>query len=188
MAINKKKYIIPIKLDESRYASSVQFDLINYDFIDFTNLKKRELEEGKLYSSLNKLLGGKREEIYKDINKQILSIAEYFRKGNVVERDYSFAATLYDKAAKLGNPTAQCNLATLYYKGLGVEKNIPLAATLYRTAANGGSNLAMYKLGKMYFKGEFVEQNYSQAILLFEQAASLGNEQAKKELLDLGSL
>ena len=185
IAISKNKYIIPVKLDESLYANSVQFDLINYDFIDFTSCTRRASEEGKLYSSLNKVLGNEREETHKDINKQILKIAESFRKGNGVERDYSFAALLYDKAAKQGNPTAQCNLATLYYNGLGVEKNVPLAATLYRTAANGGSSLAMYKLGKMYFKGDFVAQNYNQAILLYQQAASLGNEQAKKALLEL---
>ena len=183
IAVNKNKHIIPIKLDKSQYAKSVEFDLINCDHIDYSNESKKNDENEKLYSSLEGIFGKKDNiERHININKELLLLAEKYREGIGVPRDYKFAATLYDKAANQGNPIALCNLATLYLKGWGVEQNLPLAASLYKMASQKGSALATFKLGQMYFKGIFVEQNYSKAILLYQQASSMGCKLAEKEL------
>lgn len=187
IAQKRKKHIIPIRLDYSNYAKSVEFDLVNSDYIDYGNTTKAKLEEEKLFSSLEGIIGkkNKTKERHVDVNKRILHLADSYRKGLGVPRDYEFAATLYDKAAKQGNPIAQCNLATMYLKGLGRKVDMALAATLYKMAAEGGSALATFKLGQMYFKGEFVEQNFNKAMLLYEQAASMGCQLAKDELANI---
>lgn len=178
-----KKRIIPIRLDGSAYNSSIDFDIGNYDYVDFSTAPKMAREKDKLYSSLEGYLGRKDpEERHTDVNKKILVLAEQYRKGDRVPRDYSFAATLYRKAADQGSATAQCNLASLYYHGTGVEKDLNLAASLYKMAATGGSALAKYKLGKMHFDGVAVGRNMSQAIMLFQEAARSGCRQAIDEL------
>ena len=37
IAVARNKHIIPIKLDNSNYNKAVEFDLVNLDFVDFTN-------------------------------------------------------------------------------------------------------------------------------------------------------
>lgn len=181
-----KKRIIPIRLDGSAYNTSVDFDLGNYDYVDFSTVPKMAREKDKLYSSLEGYLGKKdAEERHTDVNKKILSLAEQYRKGDGVPRDCSFAASLYRKAADQGSATAQCNLATLYYFGTGVKKDLNLSASLYKMAATGGSSLAKYKLGKMHFDGIAVGHNMSQAIILFQEAARNGCRQAIDELKKL---
>lgn len=178
-----KKRIIPIKLDGSAYNKSVDFDLGNFDYVDFSANPKMSKEKEKLYSSLETIFGKKdAEERHLNVNKQILQLADKYRKGDGVPRDYTFAASLFRKAADQGNPTAQCNLATLYYYGMGVKKDTNLAASLYKMAAAGGSALATYKLGKMHFEGIAVAHNMSQAVLLFQEAARKGCNQAIEEL------
>ena len=178
-----KKRIIPIKLDGTEYNDSVDFDLGNFDFVDFSVSPKVPKEKEKLFSSLESIFGKKdSEERHLDVNKQILILADKYRRGDGVPRDYSFAASLYRKAADQGNAVAQCNLATLYYYGSGVKKDQNLAATLYKMASLGGSALATYKLGKMHFEGIAVSHNMSQAIILFQDAARKGCSPAIDEL------
>ena len=57
IAVNRKKHIIPIKLDESNYNRSVEFDLINLDFVDYYSKSNREYEIGKLTRTLENILG-----------------------------------------------------------------------------------------------------------------------------------
>lgn len=181
-----KKRIIPIKLDGSAYNKSVDFDLGNFDYVDFSASTNVSKEKEKLYSCLEKIFGKKdTEERHLDVNNQILKLADKYRKGDGVPRDYIFAASLYRKAADQGNAIAQCNLATLYYLGTGVKKDLNLAATLYKMSSMGGSSLATYKLGKMHFEGIAVTHNMSQAILLFQDAARKGCSQAIEELRNL---
>ncbi len=178
-----KRRIIPIKLDGSAYNKSVDFDLGNLDFVDFSTSSKVLREKEKLFSCLETILDKKdTEERHLDVNKQILKLADKYRKGDGVPRDYSFAASLYRKAADQGNATAQCNLATLYYHGTGVKQDQNLSAALYKMASLGGSALATFKLGKMHFEGISVAHNTNQAILLFQESARKGCVQAIEEL------
>lgn len=181
-----KKRIIPIKLDGAAYNDSIDFDLGNFDYVDFSVSPKVSKEKEKLFSSLESIFGKKdTEERHLEVNKQILLLADKYRKGDGVPRDYSFAASLYRKAADQGNAVAQCNLATLYYYGTGVEMDRNLAATLYKMASLGGSSLATFKLGKMHFDGIAVAHNMSQAIILFQESARKGCSLAIEELSKL---
>jgi hypothetical protein len=52
IAVNRKKPIIPIKLDNTRYNPSVEFDLINLDFVDYCSSLDCNLEMNKLMRTL----------------------------------------------------------------------------------------------------------------------------------------
>lgn len=55
VAVYEKKHIIPILLDHSKYNPAVKFDLINLDYLDFTNLSKWD----KVMARLEKALSAK---------------------------------------------------------------------------------------------------------------------------------
>lgn len=187
IAVEQRKYIIPIKLDSTPYGKSVKFDLVNCDYIDYSSMQKRREASEKLYSSISSKLGRQSTtEFHKQANETLVKIAEKYRTGNGVPRDYSFAAALYKKAADQGNPIAQCNLASMYAKGLGVSQNMNIAFTLYRMASNGGSALATYKLAEMYMQGEIITKDMNRAILLFQQSSDMGCSQATHQLKRLG--
>lgn len=187
IAVEEGKYIIPIKLDSSQYEKSVRLDLVNCDFIDYTSTKYKENAFEKLYSSLEFRLGRPvNKERHVSINKELLQLAETYRKGDGVPRDYAFAATLYKKVADQGNPLAQCNLASMYAHGLGVEEDYSIAITLYKMASSNGSALATFKLGELYFQGNHLNKDLNKAILLFQQSAEMGCLQAKTKLKELG--
>jgi TPR repeat protein len=60
------------------------------------------------------------------------------------------AAAVFQKAARLGDPYAQTNLANLYDSGKGVRLNQPRARYWYRRAARRGVAEAAYNLAISY--------------------------------------
>ncbi len=79
IAVARGKYIIPIRLDNSSYNKAVEFDLINIDFVDYSNKSTREKSENRLMATIkNKCL---------DINNDI--------KHEVVAHKSSFAYLKY---------------------------------------------------------------------------------------------
>ena len=56
IAIDRNKHIIPIKLDDSHYNKDVEFDLINLDFVNFSNKESHFEEFEKLKTSLKTIL------------------------------------------------------------------------------------------------------------------------------------
>lgn len=53
VAVYEKKVIIPIKIDNSKYNSEIKFDLINLDYIDYTNVDFRAEMKKKLLTTLS---------------------------------------------------------------------------------------------------------------------------------------
>ena len=67
----------------------------------------------------------------------------------------------WEKAAELGVPEAQYNLAAVYQSASGgAEQNYTKAIDLYKKAAKGDHAGAQYNLGFMYEHGQGVEKNY----------------------------
>lgn len=62
--------------------------------------------------------------------------------GEGVARDPTLAATLYCRAARLGDEQAQYNLGWMYANGRGVQRSDPLAAFFFHAAAAQGSEAA----------------------------------------------
>jgi len=75
------------------------------------------------------------------------SEAADYEHGNGVERDGARAATLYCKAARLGDTESQFSLGWMYTNGRGVERNESLAAFFFQAAAEQGMEQAQRMLG-----------------------------------------
>lgn len=57
LAVSSKKYVIPIKLDTSKYNRSIRLDLIDLDYIDLTNPQNQKPYLDRLYRTIRKRLG-----------------------------------------------------------------------------------------------------------------------------------
>jgi TPR repeat protein len=66
------------------------------------------------------------------------NIGALYAEGRGVERDLVKCAEWLNKAALLGEVTAQFNLANMYYLGKGVERDLDKAAMWYSLAKEQG--------------------------------------------------
>ena len=57
VAVKYKKHIIPILLDDSNFNETVEFDLINFDFVDYSKASTQVLMREKLFKALRNKLG-----------------------------------------------------------------------------------------------------------------------------------
>jgi len=120
-------------------------------------------------------------------NEAALSNLGYiYLSGEGAKQDYTNAKYLLEKAAEKGNADAMSNLGEMYYYGNGVPQDYSLAKQYYEEAAEKESNYAIYSLGYIYNKGLGVDVNQSKAVELWKQAAKQGEENAQKELEELG--
>ncbi len=73
--------------------------------------------------------------------------------------NYKLAASLYEKAARMGMGDAQFYAGLIFIKGRGVQKNFPKGVELLNMAATENHPKAQYLLAQMYFSGEGVVKN-----------------------------
>ncbi|KAF9997901.1 hypothetical protein BGZ79_008404 [Entomortierella chlamydospora] len=90
-------------------------------------------------------------------NPQYTAFSEYFLglgylEGNVVSQDHYKAMDMFRKAAKQGNPEAQCELPLLYYKGNGVPKDSSKALKWFFKAAIQNNGRAKAYFDYMYYQ------------------------------------
>src|SRR5512139_96850 len=85
------------------------------------------------------------------------SEAEAYEHGNSVPRDGARAATLYCKAARLGDAKSQYALGWMYANGRGVERNDALASFFLRAAAEQGLAPAERLLARLPESGDVPE-------------------------------
>jgi len=79
-----------------------------------------------------------------------------YAEGLGVRKDEVQAAAWYKKAAELGDPLSQYNLAVMFENGRGVARDYTAAMDWYSRAADNGHAGAMYNLGAMYYRGQGV--------------------------------
>ena len=91
--------------------------------------------------------------------------------------DDAQAVAWFQKAAPLGNATAQYNLGLLYAKGQGVKLDVAQAIAWWRKAAAQGMTVAQFKLGVAYENGEGVARNPVLALANYTIAARSGNKE-----------
>lgn len=70
IAVARNKHIIPLKLDNSPYNKSVEFDLINVDFVDYSNKTAKENATSKLMATIK----SKSQHIEKNVEQEVLPI------------------------------------------------------------------------------------------------------------------
>ena len=99
-----------------------------------------------------------------------------------VPKDLDEAIYWYRRSAQHGDPTGQCNLATLYFTGEGIPTDDSAAARWFRAAAEQGLPAAQTNLAFMYYHGKGVPLDYARAAVWTRQAAEQGYAQAQTEL------
>lgn len=109
-------------------------------------------------------------------------LGDCYSNGYGVEMDEKKGAKLYQKAAKLGDAVAQCNIGLCYADGVGVKQDFTQAAYWFQKAADQGDVLAQEFLGMLYKEGIGVKQDLAQAVFWLQKAAEQGNISAQTNL------
>ncbi len=86
------------------------------------------------------------------------------------------------KDARLGDPSAQYEVALMYANGVGVAKSVDQAMVWTAAAAQKGHVAAQYLLGKAYQGGLGVKRNTQQALTWLLRATDSGSEKAPLRL------
>lgn len=105
---------------------------------------------------------------------------EAFEEAYEIKRrgDLAKARRAYERAARLGSPHAQINLANLYDDGEFGRRNRLRAIALYKRAARRGFPEAAYNLAQLY-RRDCLQRWYAYWL---RKAAKLGDSDAKEEL------
>lgn len=100
-------------------------------------------------------------------------LASRYADGRELTRDFTQAASLFEKAAQSGFVPAEYKLGSLYEKGAGVPRDAAKARMWYAKAAEGGNPRAMHNLAVMIADGEG-RPDYANAVQWFRKAAEYG--------------
>ena len=119
-----------------------------------------------------------------DTNIAFFYLAQSYRYGDGVEKEFNKAIEYYKQAILLGNSMALNNLAFIYENGLeNVKKNVPKIVKLYQKAVNLQNATSMNNLAIIFeFGAGEVERNFQKALELYEKAAMMGDKDAKRRL------
>jgi TPR repeat protein len=115
------------------------------------------------------------------------NVAMMLRKGDGVKQDLAAAEAMYRRAAEIGLPTAQADLADMLLKGeVGGTPNPKAALPLLQAAAAAKHPIAQYQLAQMYETGQVVPRDLETARNLYASAAGAGMKQAEERLKVIG--
>lgn len=104
--------------------------------------------------------------------QRIHHIARAFEKGiEGAERNLDKAASLYEAAAKLGEPWSLRSLGELYEAGNFYQKDMKRAAECYKEAAKLGDMVSYRFLGELYESGNGVEKDPKRAFEIYREAS-----------------
>ena len=107
-------------------------------------------------------------------------LAQMYRKGEGVEKNYVKAERWYRKSAKQGNALSQFNLGWMFDMGAGVQKSTYETLKWYAKAAAQGDQHAPFNLGTMYYRGDGVGRDFVKTYYWFDIAMINGATKAKK--------
>ena len=108
-----------------------------------------------------------------------LSLADFYREGVVVERDYAEALRWARKAADQNDSLAQYLVAGFYSEGWGVEKTESESLKWLLKAAYNGLNMAQESVAQHYYLGIAVEQNSVESYAWLNLAAKTSKKAAE---------
>lgn len=101
----------------------------------------------------------------------MLTLASYYKDGDLVPQSYEESLRLNQLAAENGHPGGHYNLALAYERGEGVPINESEAFRHYHLAATQGVPEAQHNLGACYFNGKGTAQDKAKAIHCYLEAA-----------------
>ena len=208
-SLKNEKTIIPVKLDEAEYAESIDFDLIDIDFIQYQPNRFKSTNE-QLNNAIKRHLGdsthldrpattdqnkthnqSQKTHSFKSTISRLLghtpdesSPDRLFFLGDSYfdKNDYLHAVHYFKLAAELGHAEAQSSLGHCFYKGLGVKQNPSEAVKWFRKSAEQGNPSAQSNLGFCLFRGEGIPQDKEEAVKWFQKAAEQGDACAQYNL------
>src|SRR5713226_6433660 len=114
--------------------------------------------------------------------KELLSQADKYRLGSGVVRNEAKAASLYRKAAEMGNAEAQTRFAEALFDGRGVTRDPVESRTWLERAARQRYARAECDLGVILTNGFGVAQDLPNALRHLQAAARLGDAYAEDNL------
>ena len=179
IASSHNKTIIPVKLDSTQYHKSVEFDICNLDYVDYSIEQSQDEGIRKLIESvcringINPILSNTDEELYEEGKKA-------YKSGL-----YSKAFDLFMRSAREGNVNAQYNLGVMYSKGKRVIKDDKEAFNWFLSASQQGDIDAHYSVGIRYQQGVGVEEDQKLAVKHLGVAAEKGLKSAQCYLADM---
>jgi hypothetical protein len=100
-----------------------------------------------------------------------------------IKQDYEEAFKWFQKAANLGEPSAQFNVGMMYAEGKGTKQDFIEAAKWYKKSAEQGKASAQLNLGMMYISGRGIRQNLPEGVKWLNKAADQGDTTAKTNLI-----
>lgn len=103
--------------------------------------------------------------------------------GAGIKQDYEEAFKWFQKAANLGEPSAQFNVGMMYAEGKGTKQDFIEAAKWYKKSAEQGKASAQLNLGMMYISGRGIRQNLPEGVKWLNKAADQGDTTAKTNLI-----
>ncbi len=115
--------------------------------------------------------------------KAMVMIGLYYAQGLHVEKDQEKSNEWMAKAAALGDPTAELNMAIGYKIGLAnLQKDDTIAFKWFMSAAEKGQPQAQYEVGVAYQYGIGAERNLDEARLWYLKAAEQNHSAAQNNL------
>ena len=174
-SLKKEKTIVPVKLDETEYAESIDFDLIDIDFIQYHSNRPTSATE-RLLKSVSKKLDNPQPP--KALNKTDTNLSpdELYSRGvsHYDKQEYEQAVEYFRQAAEQGHSDAQTYLGYCYDFGQGVAQDYNEAVKWYRKAAEQGDAEAQFNLGDCYEIGQGVAQDYNEAVKWYKKQPNKG--------------
>lgn len=108
------------------------------------------------------------------------------RKGEGTAKDPKAAEDILERAAEVGLPTAQYDLAEMLLNGEAGDPDPKAALPWLTLAASAHHAIAEYRLGLLYEEGKVVDKDDHVARTLYASAAAAGVPGAKERLAALG--
>lgn len=93
-----------------------------------------------------------------------LHLSDYYRNGEVVERNYAEALKWARKAADQNDPLAQYIIACFYSEGWGVEKNEAESFKWHLKAAYNGLDMSQKAVARHYYLSDVLNGVDSNAV------------------------
>jgi TPR repeat protein len=127
------------------------------------------------------------EEASKDVSEKVQSSAlnrmgELYDRGLGVKQDWTRSFDLYQKAAILGNPHGQANLANALFFGIGSDRDLAEALRWALKGAEGNVPMALNQLGWQHRMGMGVPVDTAEARRDYQRSAELGDTTGESQL------
>jgi tetratricopeptide (TPR) repeat protein len=126
--------------------------------------------------------GDSRQRLEKKAENGIAMAQVLFGMQLQAEKNFTEAASWYQKAAERGDRNGMRNLGVLYRDGTGAPRDPSLAMSWFRKAAELGDVDALYYIGNLYSDGIGVAKDEVVAVEWYRKGAAQGDNDAVTEL------